>query len=183
MTQAERESLILTHMYLVTLIARHVYWKYGKRYDLDDLTSTGTLGLIDAVDRYDPSNGVELKAYANYRIRGSMLDYILSCSVVHSRAHEVHCEALSNGHLSHPNCRYAPGLDDAVLDSERRRGVNVAVERSGIKRRDREILRLTAAGLSNRKIAPVLGMSQTGVLLARRSAIEKIRGQLRVHVA
>lgn len=160
-------------MYLVTLIARHLYWKYSKRYDLDDLVSTGTLGLIDAVDKFSAANGMELKAYANYRIRGSMLDYIISCSVVHSRKERVSCERLSNGHLNHPSCRYFPDLDRLILDGERRRMVGKA--QVGLREREREILRLTAQGLSNRKIAPILHMSQTGVLLARRGAIEKVR--------
>src|SRR5262249_57608420 len=41
---------------------------------LDDLVSTGVLGLIAAIDRFDPSQNVKLKTYAEYKIRGAILD-------------------------------------------------------------------------------------------------------------
>ena len=41
---------------------------------LDDLTSAGVLGLIDAVDKYDPAKMVKFKTYAEFRIRGAILD-------------------------------------------------------------------------------------------------------------
>lgn len=42
--------------------------------DKDDLIGAGLLGLLDAVDRYDPSRGVMFKTYAELRVRGAMLD-------------------------------------------------------------------------------------------------------------
>ena len=41
---------------------------------LDDLVSTGIVGLISAIDRYDATQGVKLKTYAEYKIRGAILD-------------------------------------------------------------------------------------------------------------
>lgn len=41
---------------------------------MDDLVSTGIVGLIGAIDRFDPSHGVKLKTYAEYKIRGAILD-------------------------------------------------------------------------------------------------------------
>jgi RNA polymerase sigma factor for flagellar operon FliA len=45
---------------------------------LDDLTSAGILGLLDAIDRFDPSREVQFKTYAEFRIRGAMLDELRS---------------------------------------------------------------------------------------------------------
>jgi RNA polymerase sigma factor for flagellar operon FliA len=42
--------------------------------DLDDLVSAGTIGLIAAIDRFDPARGLQLKTYAEFKIRGAMLD-------------------------------------------------------------------------------------------------------------
>jgi RNA polymerase sigma factor for flagellar operon FliA len=42
--------------------------------NLDDLISTGTIGLIGAIDRFDPRHNVKLKTYAEYKIRGAILD-------------------------------------------------------------------------------------------------------------
>ena len=72
-TPAERERLILEHMPQVKLIARQIHARVEKRVDLDDLTSTGVLGLIAAIDRFDPSRGIKLKTYAEYKIRKSLL--------------------------------------------------------------------------------------------------------------
>jgi len=41
---------------------------------LDDLISAGVLGLISAIDRFDPAHNVKLKTYAEYKIRGAILD-------------------------------------------------------------------------------------------------------------
>src|SRR5207302_1452236 len=40
----------------------------------DDLVHAGILGLIDAIDKFDPAKNVQLKSYARFRIRGAILD-------------------------------------------------------------------------------------------------------------
>jgi RNA polymerase sigma factor for flagellar operon FliA len=71
---AERERLILEHLPQVKLIARRVHERLPGSVSLDDLVSAGVLGLIAAIDRYDPSHEVKLKTYAEYKIRGAILD-------------------------------------------------------------------------------------------------------------
>jgi RNA polymerase sigma factor for flagellar operon FliA len=70
----EREHLILEHMAQVRLIARRIYEKLPGNVSFDDLVSAGTVGLITAIDRFDPTQGVKLKTYAEYKIRGAILD-------------------------------------------------------------------------------------------------------------
>src|ERR1019366_8299586 len=60
MTDDERERLILEHL--------------PDSISLDDLVSTGVLGLISAIDHFDPVHNVKLKTYAEYKIRGAILD-------------------------------------------------------------------------------------------------------------
>lgn len=69
-----RERLILEHLPQVRLIARRIHDRLPESVSLDDLVSTGVIGLISAVDRYDPSLNVKLKTYAEYKIRGAILD-------------------------------------------------------------------------------------------------------------
>jgi RNA polymerase sigma factor FliA len=69
-----REQLILEHLPQVKLIARRIHERVPVSVSLDDLISTGILGLIAAIDRYDPSQDVKLKTYAEYKIRGAILD-------------------------------------------------------------------------------------------------------------
>ncbi|MBV9768485.1 MAG: FliA/WhiG family RNA polymerase sigma factor [Bryobacterales bacterium] len=70
----QRERLILEHLPQVRLIARRIHERLPESVNLDDLISTGTLGLIAAIDRFDPSHNVKLKTYAEYKIRGAILD-------------------------------------------------------------------------------------------------------------
>lgn len=71
---SRRERLIMEHMPQVRLIARRIQERLPQHISLDDLVSTGTLGLIAAIDHYDPSHNVKLKTYAEYKIRGAILD-------------------------------------------------------------------------------------------------------------
>ena len=69
-----RDELILEHLPQVRLIARRIHERLPVSVSLDDLISTGVLGLIAAIDRYDPKHHVKLKTYAEYKIRGAILD-------------------------------------------------------------------------------------------------------------
>jgi RNA polymerase sigma factor for flagellar operon FliA len=73
-TDDERERLILEHLPQVRLIARRIQERLPENISLEDLVSTGVLGLISAIDNFDPSHNVKLKTYAEYKIRGAILD-------------------------------------------------------------------------------------------------------------
>lgn len=68
-----RCALIERYAELATRIARNVRAPAGV-LGPDDLESAGLLGLIDAVDRFQPDRGVPFEAYAALRIRGAILD-------------------------------------------------------------------------------------------------------------
>ncbi|MDX1984312.1 MAG: FliA/WhiG family RNA polymerase sigma factor [Bryobacteraceae bacterium] len=70
----ERERLILEHLPQVRLIARRIRERLPESVNLEDLISTGIVGLISAIDHFDPSHNVKLKTYAEYKIRGAILD-------------------------------------------------------------------------------------------------------------
>ena len=74
LTAEEREELILEHLPQVRLIARRIHDRLPESVSLEDLISTGVVGLIAAIDRFDPSQNVKLKTYAEYKIRGAILD-------------------------------------------------------------------------------------------------------------
>jgi RNA polymerase sigma factor for flagellar operon FliA len=74
MSSEERERLILEHMPQVQLIARRIHETLPGNVCLDDLVSSGVVGLIMAIDNYDPTQAVKLKTYAEYKIRGAILD-------------------------------------------------------------------------------------------------------------
>jgi RNA polymerase sigma factor for flagellar operon FliA len=71
---AERERLILEHLPQVKWIALRIHEGLHDSVPIDDLISTGIIGLIHAVDNFDPAHNAKLKTYAEYRIRGAILD-------------------------------------------------------------------------------------------------------------
>ena len=75
LSTAEREALILSHLPQVDLLARRQHRRWPQ-IELDDLISDGTIGLIQAVDRYDPSRNLKLKTFAEHRIHGALMDYL-----------------------------------------------------------------------------------------------------------
>jgi RNA polymerase sigma factor FliA len=71
---SQREQLLLAHMTQVQYIARRIHDRLPPQVLLEDLVHAGILGLMDAVRKYDPSKNVQLKHYAEFRIRGAILD-------------------------------------------------------------------------------------------------------------
>lgn len=71
---AARRSAIEGLLPLVRSLARGLLRRLPACVEGDDLVSAGTIGLMGAVDAYDPARGVALEAYALPRIRGAMLD-------------------------------------------------------------------------------------------------------------
>lgn len=74
----EREQMIAKYAYLVKYLAGRVASRIPSNVIFDELISAGSLGLIDAVDKYDPKKNVGLKTYAQYRIKGAILDELRS---------------------------------------------------------------------------------------------------------
>jgi len=69
-----REALVLRHLPQVSLIANRIHDRLPAHVCLDDLVSSGVMGLLAAVDNFDPSLNVQLNTYAERKIRGAILD-------------------------------------------------------------------------------------------------------------
>jgi RNA polymerase sigma factor for flagellar operon FliA len=70
----ERERLLLEHLPQVRYLARRIHDRLPAQVPLEDLVHAGVIGLIDAVDKFDPNKHVQLKSYAKFRIRGAIVD-------------------------------------------------------------------------------------------------------------
>lgn len=70
----QRERLILENLPQVKLIASRIHDKLPQSVALEDLISAGIIGLITAIDNFNPQLNVKLKTYAEYKIRGAILD-------------------------------------------------------------------------------------------------------------
>jgi len=73
-TAAERDALLLEHLPTVRYIARRIHEKLPQHVELDDLVSAGVVGLIDAFSKFDHTKKVQFKSYAQFRVRGAILD-------------------------------------------------------------------------------------------------------------
>jgi RNA polymerase sigma factor FliA len=73
---SDRNRRIRQHMGLVSRVARRIVRRLPAMVDVDDLEQVGVIGLIDAIDRYDVSRSERFEAYAEYRIKGAILDHL-----------------------------------------------------------------------------------------------------------
>lgn len=71
-----RNKIVLAYAGLVKSIVRRVAFVSGSYVDVDDLTSYGMIGLIKAVEKFDPNKGVTFETFATYRVRGEVIDYM-----------------------------------------------------------------------------------------------------------
>jgi len=85
---AAREAMIRDHFPLVRSIARRVARMIGTT-DLDDLVGDGCLGLIRAVDSFDPARGTEFARYARQLIAGDMLNGVRRRDPVSERVRRI----------------------------------------------------------------------------------------------
>lgn len=81
-SQEERSEMVVRNLYLVKMTALRLMGRLPDHITYDELFSSGVVGLIDAVDKYDPSYEIPFEQYALIRIRGSMIDDIRSKDVV-----------------------------------------------------------------------------------------------------
>ncbi len=71
---SEREELITSHLSKVKFIADRIAIKLPPSVEKDDLYGAGVIGLIDAVERFDPTKGIAFTTFAEMRVRGAILD-------------------------------------------------------------------------------------------------------------
>jgi RNA polymerase sigma factor FliA len=69
-----RDQLLLEHLPTVRYLARRIHERLPQHVELDDLISAGVVGLIDAFSKFDHTKQVQFKSYAQFRIRGAILD-------------------------------------------------------------------------------------------------------------
>src|SRR5262245_50343023 len=70
----DKEQLILEYAPVIKYIAQRIATRLPPHISIEDLINAGVIGLIDAIEKYDPSRDNTFKTYAEFRIRGAMLD-------------------------------------------------------------------------------------------------------------
>lgn len=172
-----RRRLIELHLPLVRSIAR----RFAHRGEqLEDLAQVGAVGLIKAIDRYDPGRGTSLAAYAVPTIAGEIRRHLrdsarpLRLPRRDGRAPvDVRSVPLDEGAAASHDAIAARGLE---LGEER---ALIAAGMRALPRRERRIVQLHYFGnLSQRGIARELGLSQVHVSRLLRASLGKLRQEI-----
>jgi len=69
-----QEKMVLQYASLIKYIAARLAMRLPPHIQQEDLISSGIIGLMDAIQKFDPSKNISFKTYAEFRIKGAMLD-------------------------------------------------------------------------------------------------------------
>jgi RNA polymerase sigma factor for flagellar operon FliA len=75
---AEQEQLMIDHLPIVRFVARRIHERLPQYVPFEDLYSAGVVGLMDALGKFDRSKHIKFRSYAQFRIRGAILDTLRS---------------------------------------------------------------------------------------------------------
>jgi RNA polymerase sigma factor for flagellar operon FliA len=70
----QQERMLIEHLPIVRFLARRIHERLPQHVDMEDLVSAGVVGLMDAFGKFDPTKRVQFRSYAQFRIRGAILD-------------------------------------------------------------------------------------------------------------
>lgn len=168
--RTSRCALIERYAPLATRIARRM--PTGGPIGLEDLASAGMLGLIDAVDRFEPDRGVPFEAYAALRIRGAIIDELRATIGRSDRPAQLSLdELLDAGHAIACADETDPAMDDLRLRVERALRT--------LPSRQREVLaRYYGQSLTLRETGARMGISEARACQLHGRAIAALRRML-----
>ncbi|MCX7048656.1 MAG: sigma-70 family RNA polymerase sigma factor, partial [Candidatus Sumerlaeota bacterium] len=114
-TTQERNEMILEHLPLVKFVANRLASRLPSHVELDDLINAGVLGLIDAIDKFDETRKIKFKTYAEFRVKGAILDELRALDwVPRSTRQKAHKLERAYAHLEGGMGR--PATDDEVME-------------------------------------------------------------------
>lgn len=177
-----RGRLIEHNLRLVAHITKKYYAQCD---DTDDLISIGTIGLIKAINTYDPQKKVKLATYASRCIENEILMYLRS---MRRKASEISlADALESdeegGGISLMDLLAEDSdLDERLVLAEQAQKVREAV-RNALDKREEKVIRLRygldgKAPMTQRETAEILGISRSYISRIEKKALEKLRNKL-----
>ena len=110
---SSKDQLVLQYLPYVKNIVQRIYAQLPSGVEEDDLTNVGVIGLIDAIDRYDPTRGTKFTTYAAFRIRGAVMGELRSRDVV-SRTSRSKIRQLQNTYAD-LECKMGRNVQDSEV--------------------------------------------------------------------
>lgn len=167
-----RDRLIESHLHLVAPIASRIHAGLPASFDLLDLASAGTMGLIDAAERNNCSGARDRKAmftsYARHKIRGAMLDSIRRGKFLDATHQPIEAAI---------RIKVEPSAPHDLQRAERKRAICAAF-RSLSQREARLLYSRYWEGSTLAEIAAEMGISKTVAGRLHRQALAKIEQSL-----
>jgi len=109
----DRENLVNEFLPGIRYHASALKLRLPPSVEIDDLVSSGVVGLLDAAEKFDSTRGIKFKTYAEFRIRGAMLDYLREMDWF-SRAARQHANRLENAYARLEGILARPPLEKEV---------------------------------------------------------------------
>ena len=110
------EVLLKEYLPLIQRLAYRLVSRLPESVEVDDLINSGVLGLLDAVGKFDPGREIQFKTYAEFRIRGAMLDDLRSQDWA-SRSLRNDCNLLESTYASLEHKLGRPAEDYEVAEA------------------------------------------------------------------
>jgi len=182
-----RGALIERYADLAIGIARCMRIPQASLADRDDLSSAAMIGLIGAVDRFDPRRGVPFEAYAALRIRGAVVDELRRVDERGraDRRSEDAAVAVSLDVLLEKGTHQGPAVDDGFTERFDQEDLRTRVQDAlgRLPARQREVIkRYYGDELTLRETGAKMGVSEARACQLHGRAIQTLRRDLHVRV-
>lgn len=180
-----RAALIERYIPLARTLARRVKVIGNAVADADDVSSAALIGLIDAVDRFEPGRGVPFEAYASLRIRGSIIDELRRMDERGRGSTEGSPLNVSLDGLIEEDWQSFLATDDRLDEPFEREDLRSRVQRAieMLPARQREVLaRYYADALTLRETGARMGISEARACQLHGRAISNLRRSLAVRL-
>jgi RNA polymerase sigma factor for flagellar operon FliA len=183
-----RGALIERYADLAIGISRCMRIPQSSLADSDDVASAAMIGLISAVDRYDPQRGVPFEAYASLRIRGAVVDELRRVDERGraDRRPEGAELAISLDVLLEKGAHQGPAVDDGFTERFEQEDLKTRVQDAlgRLPARQREVIaRYYGDELTLREAGAKMGVSEARACQLHGRAIQNLRRDLTAHVA
>jgi len=179
---AARETAIVQNIDLVNNVARRLQRRVPPCVTFDDLVSAGMIGLIQAVDRFDRSRDLKFKTYAQYRIRGAMLDFLREEDPLSRGERRRVRESASTAHVTISLDQLSAPAANRLVRCETRTVSDLAMSsevrtarRCLSDRENRVIAMLFDLGCQSREVAADLKVNESRVSQIKHRALAKLR--------
>ncbi len=111
-----KDELIIQYIELVKIVAGRLFVSYNAHVEYYDLVGYGIIGLIDAIEKFDHQKNIKFETYANFRIRGAIIDQLRSLDWIPRSMRQKHKKLESA--ISKLQNEHGPDFNDAQLAAE-----------------------------------------------------------------